>query len=163
MKEKQEETKAERTKVIVLSGFALVVLFIFAFGCYGCSYQPITPPDPEEAVDVTVRLIGSSWVLDDAQGTQEGLDELHNMVLDSIVFSDRQTNPDEELSLSLQFADVPPLSGALIYQEEEGFLLSIENSPYPVNVVYSQSKDGKTETLTLKGQESNIHCYYLKK
>lgn len=163
MKEKQEETKAERTKVIVLSGFALVVLFIFAFGCYGCSYQPITPPDPEEAVDVTVRLIGSSWVLDDAQGTQEGLEELHNMVLDSIVFSDRQTNPDEELSLSLQFADVPPLSGALIYQEEEGFLLSIENSPYPVNVVYSQSKDGKTETLTLKGQESNIHCYYLKK
>ena len=163
MKEKQEETKAERTKVIVLSGFALVVLFIFAFGCYGCSYQPITPPDPEEAVDVTVRLIGSSWVLDDAQGTQEGLDELHNMVLDSIVFSDRQTNPDEGLSLSLQFADVPPLSGALIYQEEEGFLLSIENSPYPVNVVYSQSKDGKTETLTLKGQESNIHCYYLKK
>ncbi|WP_320121940.1 hypothetical protein [uncultured Sphaerochaeta sp.] len=163
MKEKQEETKAERTKVIVLSGFALVVLFIFAFGCYGCSYQPITPPDPEEAVDVTVRLIGSSWVLDDAQGTQEGLDELHNMVLDSIVFSDRQTNPDEELSLSLQFADVPPLSGALIYQEEEGFLLSIENLPYPVNVVYSQSKDGKTETLTLKGQESNIHCYYLKK
>lgn len=163
MKEKQEETKAERTKVIVLSGFALVVLFIFAFGCYGCSYQPITPPDPEEAVDVTVRLIGSSWVLDDAQGTQEGLDELHNMVLDSIVFSDRQSNPDEELSLSLQFADVPPLSGALIYQEEEGFLLSIENSPYPVNVVYSQSKDGKTETLTLKGQESNIHCYYLKK
>ena len=163
MKEKQEETKAERTKVIVLSGFALVVLFIFAFGCYGCSYQPITPPDPEEAVDVTVRLIGSSWVLDDAQGTQEGLEELHNMVLDSIVFSDRQSNPDEELSLSLQFADVPPLSGALIYQEEEGFLLSIENSPYPVNVVYSQSKDGKTETLTLKGQESNIQCYYLKK
>ncbi len=163
MKENKEETKAERTKVIVLSGFALVVLFIFAFGCYGCSYQPITPPDPEEAVDVTVRLIGSSWVLDDAQGTQEGLDELHNMVLDSIVFSDRQSNPDEELSLSLQFADVPPLSGALIYQEEEGFLLSIENSPYPVNVVYSQSKDGKTETLTLKGQESNIHCYYLKK
>ncbi len=163
MKEKQEETKAERTKVIVLSGFALVVLFIFAFGCYGCSYQPITPPDPEEAVDVTVRLIGSSWVLDDAQGTQKGLDELHNMVLDSIVFSDRQTNPDQELSLSLQFADVPPLSGALIYQEEEGFLLSIENSPYPVNVVYSQSKDGKTETLTLKGQESNIQCYYLKK
>ncbi|MDY0243562.1 MAG: hypothetical protein RBQ89_01980 [Sphaerochaeta sp.] len=163
MKEKQEETKAERTKVIVLSGFALVVLFIFAFGCYGCSYQPITPPDPEEAVDVTVRLIGSSWVLDDAQGTQEGLEELHNMVLDSIVFSDRQSNPDEELSLSLQFADVPPLSGALIYQEEKGFLLSIENSPYPVSVVYSQSKDGKTETLTLKGQESNIQCYYLKK
>jgi len=163
MKEKQEETKTERTKVIVLSGFALVVLFIFAFGCYGCSYQPITPPDPDEAIDVTSSLIGSSWVLDDAQGTQEGLDELHNMVLDSIVFSDRQTNPDEELSLSLQFADVPPLSGALIYQEEEGFLLSIENLPYPVNVVYSQSKDGKTETLTLKGQESNIHCYYLKK
>ncbi|MDC7229518.1 MAG: hypothetical protein PQJ48_04345 [Sphaerochaetaceae bacterium] len=163
MKEKQEETKAERTKVIVLSGFALVVLFIFAFGCYGCSYQPITPPDPEEAIDVTSRLIGSSWVLDDAQGTQEGLDELHNMVLDSILFSDRLTNPDQELSLSLQFADVPPLSGALIYQEDEGFLLSIENSPYPVNVVYSQSKDGKTETLTLKGQESNIQCYYLKK
>jgi hypothetical protein len=163
MKEKQEETKAERTKVIVLSGFALVVLFIFAFGCYGCSYQPITPPDPKEAVDVTSRLIGSSWVLDDAQGTPEGLDELHNMVLDSILFSDRQTNPDQELSLSLQFTDVPPLSGSLLYQEDAGFLLSIENAPYPVSVVYSQSKDGKTETLTLKGQESNIQCYYLKK
>nr|WP_319473887.1 hypothetical protein [uncultured Sphaerochaeta sp.] len=163
MKEKQEETKGERTKVIILSGFALVVLFIFAFGCYGCSYQPITPPDPEEAIDVTSRLIGSSWVLDDAQGEQEGLDELHNMVLDSILFSDRQTNPYEELSLSLQFADVPPLSGSLLYQEDSGFLLSIENAPYPVIVVYSQSKDGKTETLTLKGQESNIQCYYLKK
>ncbi|MBG0767722.1 MAG: hypothetical protein PWP25_1908 [Sphaerochaeta sp.] len=163
MKEKQEETKADRTRTIVLSGFALVVLFIFAFGCYGCSYQPITPPDPEEAIDVTSRLVGSSWTLDDAQGPQEGLEELHNMVLSSIEFSERQTTPDQELSLSLQFADVPPLSGSLIYQEEEGFSLSIEDTPYPVIVVYSQSKDGKTETLTLKGQESNIHCYYLKK
>ena len=112
---------------------------------------------------MTSRLIGSSWVLDDAQGTQEGLDELHNMDLDSILFSDRLTNPDQELSLSLQFADVPPLSGALIYQEEEGFLLSIENSPYPVNVVYSQSKDGKTEHAHAQGSRKQHSVLLLEK
>ncbi|MGE4454969.1 MAG: hypothetical protein AB7D92_10585 [Sphaerochaeta sp.] len=159
----KEETKEERTKIIVLSGFALVVLFLFAFGCYGCSYQPITPPDPDMAIDVTERLAGTTWGIDEAEGAQESLDEFGSMVLHTITFSETKKEPEGELSLLLWFDENPEVAGRLSYQEGTGFYLTIENTPCPVSVVYSQSKDGLSETLTLKGQESNIQCYYLKK
>lgn len=163
MQEKQPVFKRKKLKILILSTFTLVVLLIFTFGCYGCSYQPITPPDPEEALAVSSLLVGTSWILDEAEGPQEGLEEFHTIPLETLQFNENKPSQEGTLSLLVKFRGEPPLSATLSYQNKEGFSLTIENTPYPVSVVYSQSKNGKTETLTLKGQKSNIQCYYLKK
>ncbi len=160
--EKDPKKEIPLSKVIILSTFALVVLFIFAFACcYGCTYQPITPPDPEEAVDVIAQLEESNWVLDDAEGVPV-LQELGGRELSTIAFS-IQDSESELLPMQLGFAGLPKISGTLAYEEDSGFTFMMGNQALNVEVVYSQSKDKKTETLTLKGKDSNIHCYYLKK
>ncbi|NCC66386.1 MAG: hypothetical protein EOM15_17250 [Spirochaetia bacterium] len=163
-----EDTKHEgktqqiisKPKVVLLSGFALTVLFLFAFGCYGCSYQPITLPDTEQAIDTMARLRNSSWILDETEGTAT-LEELYDLALLTISFSP-QSQEQQGLSMELGFAHMPAMYGHLFYEEDEGFTFSLGQDVLPITVVYSLSRDGKSETLTLVGQESNKHCYYLK-
>ena len=37
-----------------------------------------------------------------------------------------------------------------------------EGDALPITISYSQSRDGQSEMVTLVGEESNTHCYYLK-
>ncbi|NCC64101.1 MAG: hypothetical protein EOM15_05555 [Spirochaetia bacterium] len=159
---KDEKNKQEisKPKIVLLSGFALTILFLFAFGCYGCSYQPISPPNTEQAIDVVTRLRNSSWVLDETDGTP-ALEELYDLALITIAFS-AQSQDDQCLAMELGFARMPAMYGQLVYEEESGFTFSLGQDIMPITVVYSLSRDGKSETLTLVGQESNKHCYYLK-
>lgn len=67
--EKNQKEKLSKPKIAILVTFALVLLFIFTFGCYGCSYQPVfEEPTVEEAIDVVSRLAGNRWVIDDTEG-----------------------------------------------------------------------------------------------
>lgn len=159
-KEAKSQQKLSKPKIVLLSTFALIVLFFFAFGCYGCSYQPISPPDKEEAIDVVARLRNSSWVLDETEGIPT-LDELYNLQLMTLTFS-AQSQENQQLTMQLEFAGRPVMYGELFYEEALGFSFRLGQDDMPITVVYSQSRDGKTETLTLVGQESNKHCYYLK-
>ena len=66
--EKNQKEKLSKPKIAILVTFALVLLFIFTFGCYGCSYQPVfEEPTVEEAIDVVSRL-GQSMGIDDTEG-----------------------------------------------------------------------------------------------
>lgn len=159
-KKKKKQQRLSKSKKVLLGGFALIVLFLFAFGCYGCSYQPISPPDTEEAVDVVSRLRNSSWALDETDGTPT-LDELYNLELRTITFA-AQADENQELTMQLEFSNRPAMYGQLFYEEEDGFSFRLGQDVMPITLVYSQSRDGRTETITLVGQESNKHCYYLK-
>lgn len=162
-----EEKQQEKEKVVITPGqsvilgaFALVVIFLFAFGCYGCSYQPIiSVPDEGEAAGVLSRLIDTQWALDDTEGVVV-LDELGSALL-TLSFIDA---PSEEYALTVNYTlqGQPPKVGALSWDGEDGFTLTVGRKANILKIVYSRSRDGKTETLTVRGSESNRQCYYLK-
>lgn len=160
-KENMEMRKIRKPELAMLISFALVMLFLLAFGCYGCSYQSITPPDAEEAVDIFSKIANSTWTLDTAQGVPT-LVELQDMVLNDIQFSS-VNHQDNHIPGLLSFDGSMQLPITLHHNENEGMYLRSGDIEFDIKVVYSQSKDLKTETLALVGRQSNIHCYYLKK
>jgi hypothetical protein len=66
------------------------------------------------------------------------------------------------LDVVLEFENSMPKEGKLLFLEESGFSLSESGLLLDVTIVFSNSKDGNSETLTLKGNESNSYLYYLK-
>lgn len=159
--EKKQNEKLSKPKIAILVCFALVLLFIFTFGCYGCSYQPIAEePTVEEAIDVVSRLAGNRWQLDDTEG-DTALPEFYGISLQEISFGTVKAQASE-LEMELLATDMPVMYGRLVFQEDDGFDFTYDGNVLPIEVVYSQSRDGKSEIVTLVGEESNIHCYYLK-
>jgi len=150
-----------KVHVAMLSVSAILLVFILAFSCYGCSYQPITPPTPEEAGVTFDRLYNSTWELDTAMGVT-ALEELNNLPVVQFVIEGK--NADHESAVAAMYCQgYPPTFIELTYREGYGFVIESGNTEFPVKILYSSSKDGKSETLTMIGNESNTHCYYLKK
>ena len=167
-KGKTEEKATEKTKLVLgkgqvamLSVSATVLIFIMAFSCYGCSYQPITPPTPEEARTTFDNLYNSTWVLDTTVGTPT-LIEFSDMAIMQLDIEQKRAE-SEGANTTIHISGTSPVQADLTYQEGYGFVLSAGDVTFPVKLSYSVSKDGKSETLTMIGNESNTHCYYLKK
>lgn len=168
-KKGQTEDKAKKktkfvlgkSHVAMLSISATVLVFILAFSCYGCSYQPITPPTPEEAKVTFESLYNSTWVLDTASGVTT-LEEMDNIPVERFDIQKKQDDT-EGASATMHMEGIPPMEVELKYQEGYGFTINIGSDTFAVKLLYSASKDGKNETLTMIGNESNTHCYYLKK
>lgn len=160
-KETKQKEKLSKPKIAILAGFALVLLFIFTFGCYGCSYQPIKEePTLEEAIDVVSRLAGNQWELDDTEGIPT-LPEFYDISLERIAFGPKDPLA-AELEIEFTITDTPPMFGRLVFRQDEGFDFYCGSMQLPIKVVYSQSRDGKSEMIALVGEQSNTHCYYLK-
>ena len=169
--DKKEGTKKEakakkkltlgRAHVAMLSVSATVLVFILAFSCYGCSYQPISPPTPEEAEVTFKGLYNSTWELDTAMGVTS-LEELNKIAVQKFVIATKHEQ-NESASTTMYLEGMPPMLVELAYTEGFGFSIESGGQKFAVKLLYSTSKDGKSETLTMIGNESNIHCYYLKK
>jgi len=167
-KEKTEEKAKAKNKlklgkahVAMLSVSATVLIFILAFSCYGCRYQPNTPPTPEASPVTFESLYNSTWELDTAMGVP-ALQELGSLPVEKFVIEGK--NPDaESANTAMFFQGCPPMFVELTYKEACGFIIKSGSQEFAVKILYSASKDGKSETLTMIGNESNIHCYYLKK
>ncbi len=166
--EKKEGTETHKKKlklgkvhVAMLSVSATVLIFILAFSCYGCSYQPITPPTPEEAGLTFKGLYNSTWELDTAMGVTS-LEELNDIPVQRFVI-DKKHAENESASTTMYFKEMPPMLIELAYKEGYGFSIESGGQEFAVKLLYSASKDGKSETFTMIGNESNTHCYYLKK
>lgn len=167
-KEKTEEKaqakgklKLGRAHVAMLSVSATVLVFILAFSCYGCSYQPITPPTAEEAEATFENLYDSTWELDTAMGVT-ALEEMSGIPVERFVIEGKNAG-NESASMAMFLQGCPPMFVELTYKEAYGFSIESGSQQFAVKILYSASKDGKSETLTMIGNESNIHCYYLKK
>lgn len=161
-----EETSKEKRsigngKVAILSGYALILLFLFAFGCYGCAYQsPFDVPEESEAQTTLRHLGNTAWRLDSAAG-EATLPELGGMVITTVSF-DADLDPDGTLRASLGVKGRMPMVAHLRYDAEHGIVMEADCLKSPVKVSVSSSKDGKNETITFKGRESNTQCYYLR-
>ena len=153
--------KLGRMHVAMLSVSATVLVFILAFSCYGCSYQPIDAPTPEEAQVTFQGLYNSIWELDTAMG-ETTLKEMGGYTVQKFVIEKKDAE-NESASTTIVFKGVPSVLVELAYREGYGFYLSTGKDEFAVKLLYSTSKDGKSETLTMIGNESNTHCYYLKK
>ena len=171
-KQEEPQEKAKKAKnttkivlgkgqVAMLSISATVLVFILAFSCYGCSYQPVTPPSPEEAKVTLDTLYNTTWVLDDTMGVPT-LSELGNQAVERFVIDEKRVD-SEETNTTMYLKDSPPLRIELLYKEGYGFTIKSGSKTFAVKILYSASKDGKSETLTMIGNESKTHCYYLKK
>ena len=167
-KEKTEEKPKEKKKltfnrihIAMLSVSATVLVFILAFSCYGCSYQPVTPPSPEEAKVTLETLYNTTWILDDTMGVPT-LSELGNQAVERFVIDEKRVD-SEETNTTMFLKNSPPLRIELLYKEGYGFTIKSGSKTFAVKILYSASKDGKSETLTMIGNESKTHCYYLKK
>ncbi len=165
MEKNQTETEPKATiskpRMAILVSFAMVMLFIFTFGCYGCSYQPVfEEPTVEVAIDVVSRLAGNRWVIDDTEGIPV-LPELFGLGLKELAFGNAQEQ-DSKLEMTLTATNKAVLHAMLVFDEQGGFALYYEGAALPISINYSQSRDNLTEMLTLSGQSSNIRCYYLK-
>lgn len=167
-KENAEEPSKTKTKltlgkahVAMLSVSATVLVFILAFSCYGCSYQPISPPTPEEAKATFGSLYNSTWVLDTAMGVPT-LTEVYGLSVAQFVIEKKHAE-NESASAEMCFSGRPSMLVELKYEEGYGFTIESGSQKFAVKLLYSASKDGKSETLTMIGNESNTHCYYLKK
>lgn len=158
---RDETQKITKPKIAMLSVAAAVLIFLMAFSCYGCSYQVPAPLEPEEAKMSMDKLYNTQWELDTEEGTPS-LSEMHDLVIDSIEFG-LKTSDSEFIAADIFFTGKPMLSTLLGYREGYGFYFKNGTMEFPIKVAYSQSKDEQTETLTLIGNESNTHCYYLKK
>jgi hypothetical protein len=159
-KEKTARQKMTKPQIAMLAmAFAALVL-IMAFSCYGCSYQPVTPPDTEEALDVFGNLYATTWDLDTAAGTPE-LEELGNDTVSQISFG-TTLNDKGQLPVTLELGKSPTLSTLMAFREGYGFYLLVHGQELPVKITYSQSKDEKTETVTFIGTECNEHLYFLR-
>jgi len=167
-KEKTEEKPKDKKKltfnrihIAMLSVSATVLVFILAFSCYGCSYQPISPPTPEEAEVTFKGLYNSTWELDTAMGVTS-LEELNDIPVQKFVIATKHEQ-NESASTIMFLEGIPPMLVELAYTEGFGFSIESGGQKFALKLLYSASKDGKSETLTMIGNESNIHCYYLKK
>ena len=69
----------------------------------------------------------------------------------------------ESAVVAMYLEGYPPTYVELRYREGYGFVMESGNTVFPVKILYSASKDGKSETLTMIGDESNTHCYYLRR
>ena len=153
-----EKSSIGSDKIAILSGYALVLLFLFAFGCYGCAYQsPLVVPDEGEAHATLTRLSDTSWHLDTAAGEQP-MPELSNMVITTIVF-DPDLEADGSLRASLGVKNRTPLVAHFAYDEGHGIMMMFGDQESSVKVSYSASKDGKNETITFRASETNTQCY----
>ena len=150
-----------KAHVAMLSVSSTVLIFILAFSCYGCSYQPITPPTLEEAEVAFDRLYSSTWELDTAMGVT-ALEEMQNTPVLKFVIGIKDPNR-ESANVAIYLQGYPPTNIELSYREGYGFVMESGDTEFPVKILYSASKDGKSETLTMIGNESNTHCYYLRK
>ena len=163
--EKKAKTKKKlalsKAHVAMLSVSSTVLVFILAFSCYGCSYQPITPPTLEEAGVATDRLYSSTWDLDSAMGVI-ALEEMQDTPVLKFVIEGKDAD-HESAVVAMYLQGYPPTYIELVYREGYGFVIKSGNTEFPVKILYSASKDGKSETLTMIGNESNTHCYYLRK
>jgi len=157
----KSKLKLGRAHVAMLSVSATVLVFILAFSCYGCSYQPITPPTAEEAEVTFESLYDSTWELDTAMGVT-ALEEMGGRPVEKFVIEGKNAD-NESASTDMFCQGCPPMSVELMYREGFGFVLMSGTQEFKVKLLYSASKDGKSETLTMIGNESNTHCYYLKK
>jgi len=160
MSSKQEETKkVGKAQVIILSTFAVIIVALSVFGCYGCSYHPVSPPTPEEALSIVERIRETVWELDEA-GEVKTIGELGGKLKTIEILSSGVEGVS--LDVLLEFENSMPKEGKLLFLEDSGFSLSESGIPLNVTIVFSNSKDGNSETLTLKGNESNSYLYYLK-
>ncbi|MDY0288963.1 MAG: hypothetical protein RBR15_09085 [Sphaerochaeta sp.] len=150
-----------KAHVAMLSVSSTVLVFILAFSCYGCSYQPITPPTPEEAGVTFDRLYNSTWELDTAMGVT-ALTEMQGLPVLKFVIEGKDGD-HESAATAMYLQGYPPTYVELVYREGYGFVIQSGNTVFAVKILYSASKDGKSETLTMIGNESNTHCYYLRK
>ncbi|NBK22566.1 MAG: hypothetical protein EOM68_11120 [Spirochaetia bacterium] len=153
--------KLGKAHVAMLSVSATVLVFILAFSCYGCSYQPITPPTPEEAEVTFESLYNSTWELDTAMGVT-ALEEMSGIPVERFVIEGKNAD-NESASTAMFLQGCPPMFVELSYRQGYGFSIESGSQLFAVKILYSASKDGKSETLTMIGNESNTHCYYLKK
>ncbi len=150
-----------KSQIVMLSAFFLVMLFICAFSCYSCSYQsPLTPLDEGEGRAVLTRLAGSSWTLDATEG-ETTLPELGELVITGLVFED-ELAADGTLEVSVGVKGKLPIQGALLRDEAGSIILFFDEVETPVRVSWSSSKDGRSETITFRGGDSNRQCYFLK-
>ena len=157
----KKKLKLGKAHVAMLSVSTTVLVFILAFSCYGCSYQPITPPTPEEAEVTFENLYNSTWELDTAMGVT-ALEEMYNLPVERFVIEGKHAD-NESASTTMFLKGCPETYVELSYREGYGFTLASGDQEFAVKLLYSASKDGKSETLTMIGNESNTHCYYLKK
>ncbi|HKM07051.1 MAG TPA: hypothetical protein VJ869_08685 [Sphaerochaeta sp.] len=163
----EEKTKSStrlqlsKAHVAMFSVSATVLVFILAFSCYGCSYQPITPPTQEEAKATFENLYNSTWVLDTAMGVPT-LPEIQGLAVEGFVI-ERKNEENESASAEMLLKGRPSILVELAYREDYGFTIKTGGQEFAVKLLYSESKDGKSETLTMIGNESNTHCYYLKR
>ena len=161
MSRKQEEMKkVGKAQVIILSTFAVVVTALMVFGCYGCSYHPINSPTQEEAVSIVQRIKDTTWELDEA-GEVTTIEELGGKLKRIEILSTGVEGVS--IDVKLCYENSMPREGELLFLEDSGFTLSESGFPLNVTIVFSNSKDGNSETLTLKGNDSNVHLYYLKR
>lgn len=148
-------------RIAILSSFALVLLFLFAFGCYGCAYQsPLVVPDEQEATLTLLHLVETSWTLDTAAGEQ-GLPELYNVPITSLEFGSH-LNDDGSLAVTIRVKGRPPMMAQFIHEAGRGLFMLIGDDESNIRVSHSTSKDGKSQTITFRGAESNAQCYFLK-
>ena len=160
MSSKQEETKkVGKAQVIILSTFAVIIVALSVFGCYGCSYHPVSPPTSEEALSIVERIRETVWELDEA-GEVKTIGELGGKLKTIEILSSGVEGVS--LDVLLEFENSMPKEGKLLFLEDSGFSLSESGIPLNVTIVFSNSKDGTNETITLKGNESNSYLYYLK-
>lgn len=161
--EVQTKKKLKLTKphVAMISACATTLVFFLAFSCYGCSYQPVSPPTQEEAKASFEKMYNSTWILDTAEGVPT-LPEIGGQTIEKIVIEQKRQD-STSVSASLYIPRNAPILVQLTYQEGYGFLMKTGSTLLPCKILYSVSKDGKSETLTLLGNDSNTHCYYLKK
>ena len=157
----KEETKQKigKGQLVILTGFAVVVVALSVFGCYGCSYQPVRPPSVNEATNIIQTIKGTTWSLDEAGGPTT-LPELPSKLKRMEIL---ELEPDGlSMGVTLTYENGFPLRGSLVFLEGSGFTLKEGETTHHVTIVYSSTKDGNHETLTFKGNDSNTYLYYLK-
>ena len=157
----KKKLKLGKAPVAMLSVSATVLVFILAFSCYGCSYQPNTPPTAEEAQETFKGLYSSTWELDTTMGVTT-LAEMSDVPILKFVIDGKHA-VNESANAAMFFKDMPSMPIEITYRPGFGFFINSGDMEFDVKLLYSTSKDGKSETLTMIGNESNIHCYYLKK
>ena len=156
---KETKQKIGKGQMVILSTFFVVVIALSVFGCYGCSYQPVKPPTPDEARSITERIKGTTWKLDEAGGPTT-IKELPSKLKSIEILTNGVEGSTIDILLS--FDKSTKKQGELVYLEGTGFTIEESGLRFDVTIVFSNSRDGNSETLTLKGNDSNTYLYYLK-
>lgn len=157
--EPKTKQKLSTAKIIILACYAVTMLFIFTFGCYGCSYQPVPGPiSEEEQQDILTLLSQTTWELDDTEGTPT-FAELGQLSITELVFS---TKGEEGLEIQLFISGMPPAFVKLVATEDGVFELYNGTKSLGLELSYSQSRNGSNEVIVIKGLSSDTRSYYLK-